>query len=109
MKKIVFILFLFMVSCAVIKPTTIYQKSYAQNEKNIVMLDIRDFSIDYNLDTIPLEDWMIYQEFTQCGYKIERAVVFRTAPRMRNYFVYTTFIEPDTIFYTFEILEKGKR
>jgi len=69
--------------------------------------DIRDMQELYDVN-IPLENWLFEQYDTQCGYKIERAVVLKPDLKTEILLIFTTTIQIDTTFYEFEVLQKKK-
>ena len=108
MKKILFILFfLFLISCLSPNYTSKFKQNYSQTQKEIMIEDIYLTKYTFNIDSIPFQDWIVTQEETARGYKIERSYILKDSWNHEFLFIYNTFIEKDTIYYEFEILEKG--
>ena len=109
MKKFLFILtFLFLISCLGPSYVTKFKQDYSQTQRELLYQDLRNAQFLFDIDSVDFDDWIFTQAETKKGYKIERAYILKDAPKHEFLFVYTTFVEKDTVYFEFEILERGK-
>jgi len=72
MKKLIFIFLslFFLTGCIIYQKIPVYEKSYTSREEALV--DAYWWLDGYKADSVPLEDWLKYQSYTDNGYLIER-------------------------------------
>lgn len=107
MRKFLSILtLLLLTSCVGLKYSTEYKREFPQDQKELSYEVAYNFLWVADLDSIPIEDWILTQQETKCGYKIERSILLKPAYKTEYLLIHTTNIRCDTIFYEFEILNK---
>lgn len=110
MKKLFLIILLLIISgsCISTKYVSRYRQTYSENQKEELIQDIYKSEWTLNVDSIPFENWITSQAETEGGWKIERGYILKDELDHEFLIIYTTFIEKDTTYYEFEILERGK-
>lgn len=109
MKKLFVILsFLFLISCSVYQKYQVFNKSYSgENSKATAINDAYWWIDSYKSDTIPLDDWMTFQKYTDDGYMIERIFQKRWDDSTEVTILFKTFIS-DTISYNVSVIQRTK-
>jgi hypothetical protein len=107
MKKFLFILaLLFILGCGGLKYSTEYKRQFSQDQKELSYTVAFNFLWVADVDSVPITDWLITQQETKRGYKIERTLLVKPAERTEYLLIHSTFVEKDSTYYTFEILDK---
>jgi hypothetical protein len=109
MRKILFILtFLILAACTPYKYTSKYSQNYAKDQRELLLNDLYNGQWIFEVDPIPLEDWITTQAETRKGYRIERSFLLKDDIRHEYLIIFSTYIEKDTVYYNLEILERNK-
>ena len=104
MKKFLVILVIFLTGCVPVKQSSYsFTRNYSENEQLKSHSDVYDQLSHHNIDSIPLEHWMVFTNRNDSAYIVQSTLI-KTENENSNYiFIYTEFISPDTTFYEFKI------
>jgi hypothetical protein len=73
MKKfLVFLLLLSLMSCTAYKVVTVYEMEYESLLYSEMLADVYNHLHLFKADSIPIDQWLTFQEYTKKGHKIER-------------------------------------
>lgn len=65
-------LFLLLGACSIYKKVPVYQKSFSFDQREEAIKEAYWWMDAYKADSIPMEDWFIYQNYLDDGYSIEK-------------------------------------
>lgn len=110
MKKLLLILsfFLLITSCTVMKTVNVYQKFYPQTQETESIGDVYFQLKTHEVDSLPLDSWLTLQAPNDAGYILQKSVYFRENEKTTWKFIYTTFVQIDTSFYSLKVLAQTK-
>lgn len=102
MKKLFLLLTIIFILSGCAKVFVLYEENYGEDQREEVLRDIYHTLYLYEVDSIPLEDWLVQQGNHESGYFIERAIVKKE--KDATYFmVFKTCYFPDSVSYSYEI------
>lgn len=109
MKKIVYLIsiLLIFVGCITIRSFYIHEKIYTEEQKEKVISDIYNSLKQFDIDSIPLNEWIYFQGSEGSCNFTQRMIIKEVDKKTQYYFIFTTF-ESDTLFYEFKIRCKTK-
>ena len=106
MKKMFFILsVLLILSCAPSRNFYIYYEDYPSDQREVVIKDIYRSLKVLDIDSIPLDDWLIFQNINEKGHFIERHLIKEENNKKKTsyHLIFTSEYLNDTTIYNYSI------
>jgi len=106
MKKALLLISLLFVSCTVTNTYKLYQKDFAVGHTEEVISDIDCKFEEYNLETVPLKDWIYVDFSSDTMNSAKRVFSYIENPNKKIYFVFSINEVKDSTYYRFNIFSR---
>lgn len=110
MKKLIFLLILFMLLCSskckqqtVHFSSYVFEQSYSQNQEKESIHDLFTLLHNYGQDSIPLEKWLTYMGINDEGMVIQQVLTKYESDTLNYVFIYNTLKKKDSTFYDIKV------